>query len=463
MADLPPPEVPVVGGPPAKDVNLGVLTEIPMSTRLTEKIRKAIGFYFKLRPVLIALIIIASMWIVSIPAREEIDGWWFDVTIFAALLAVVEIVGYARTRKAVSYWVARQALGKPAFGDAGGVGARLLRATFRSAPDVLLTFDAQDRELMDRLSRVDEKVTPAILRHRFVETQRLKGVGESSLEALWAVTWERISGFSVAGTTYAKVRREYPDAIPAIPYWLTASTSTAALVDFFVLASLWFGYRWAAGTGSAVSIVELVIFFGFLLASATFVHRAYRAGEMLMRIPQREWLSKHGVTDNELLLEVDALRGLKVKPTEVRLGPRYFKELVAVSARVLTTDLALRTLATVTLIGTAAGVGLLFGGSGALWETYKRIMFVVIVAASGLLCSFYLVSVVIQDVRKTLAPVVSGLVGAGLPLLGQYLLTGKIGDNPGAVRTSIILGMFGVGATALAEVVKVRFAAKSRP
>jgi hypothetical protein len=226
---------------------------------------------------------------------------------------------------------------------------------------------------------------------------------------------------------------------------------------------VWLGYRWATRMGSVLPIIDAVILFSFIIPAWLFINRAYRARTMPVFIPSREQLAESGI-DDSLLTEADEIRGRSVRPLTVRLGPKYIKEQIALSIRMFAIDSARRSLAIVAIAGVALAGGILFGHGSvtALAETYLRLVLVIVIAPIGLLIGYYLASALLQDVRKSLAPVVSGFVGAAVPLLGQYLLTGSIGNSPRAVASSVILGAVGIVGASLAEFVKIRFEAKPK-
>lgn len=443
-----------------EEPNLGILTEVPLPTRLADGLRKLIRWYFRVRPAFAFIIALAVIWIVSSPARHAISVWWRNGLLIAFL--IIACIGLGTIFKRLQGLFVRYTLGPPAFGDAGGLEERLLRATFRAAPDVRLTFSAEDNKRIDDLVEWDTKITEELLRHNFFEKRASGGLDKADIEAQWQPTWQRIQNDPIEQTTYAKIRRDYPYAILTIPLWILGSLGATVVIDFFLLAVVWLGYRWATGMGRVLPIVEITILFSFAISSWLFINRVYRAGKMPFLTPSREGLTSHGITDDALLSAADEIRGLVVRPQEVRLGTRYFREQIAFSIRAVAVDCIFRIVPIALLAGMSlAGAFLLSNNrTQALGGTYLRLILVVAVASIGLVVGYYLASALLLDARRFLAPIVSGFVGAAIPLLGQYVLTGRIGSNPKAVLSSVILGVFSIAATTAAEIVKYRFEGK---
>jgi hypothetical protein len=430
-----------------------------MPTRLVAGLRRVVMWYFRLRNYPIFAAALVAIWIISTPARQAVAGWWFDVAILVALLALSWIFGLVILR--LRAWYRRQILGPPAFGEAGGLEERVLRATFRAAPDLHLTFSPQDEEFLTRLHAVDVEITRIGLRHRFFNSRMRAGADEAAIEDEWTAAWERIQRHSIEGQSYERVIHDYPNALIFLPFWIVGSFAGTFLLDLYMTIMVWLAYRWATGAGTILPILEVTVLFSFVTALWVFVNRAYRASEIPIMIPPREVLTDIGVDNPALLSRADALRGHVLRPVDVRLGPRYFDELRSFFIRALALDVATRIFTIVTACGVALAAGLLFGHDDAtVSNAYWRMILVLAVAPIGLLIGHYLASLIIQDVRKTVAPVLGGLVAAGVPLLGQYVLTGSVGDDPRAVTSALALGVFTVAATVLGEIVKARVEAK---
>lgn len=453
----PPPEV----RPGYAEPNLGILTEVPLPARLSSGFSKLIRLYSRASTVIGTLIGLAAIWFLSAPARDTITSWWLDAVLLLVLLVAASLIG--RLRSLSQGLTMRYVLGPPAWGDAGGMEARLLRGTFRAASDVQLDFNDTDQKAMNRLAAFDARITPIQLRHTLIEARTSEGAGEAVTDEQWKETWNRIQNEPVEGTTYAAVRRDYPNALLTIPFWLLNSLSATITLDFFMLAVVWLGYRWATGIGSILPIIEVIILFSFIVPTWLFINRVYRTSTMPMMSPPRELLAESGL-DDSLLAEADEARGTSVRPLAVRLGPKYMKEQLAFSIRAFAVDSSSRIFGVLAVAGVALVGGILFGSGSvtALAETYLKLVLVIVIAPVGLLIGYYLASILLQDVRKTLAPVVSGFVGAAVPLLGQYVLTGSIGSNPHAIAISVALGAVGIIGASLAEFVKMRFETKPK-
>jgi hypothetical protein len=449
--------------PAPAEPNLGILTEVPLPARLGSALRKFLTWYSRFYRVQAFLMVLAILWFISAPARHMITQWWLVVVLLVVLLIATSGLGILKQNSLVR--ILRVMLGPPAWGDAGGLETRLFRATFRAAPDVRLVFNAADRKRISKLSELDIEVTRIGARHNFFEARTSEGVDEAVVEEQWKEAWKRIQNDPVEGdVSYADIRRDYPDAVLTVPLWLIGSLSATLMLDFFTLITIWLGYRWAAHMGSALPIVEAILFFSFVIPAWLFIIRVYRASTVPIGFIPREKLVESGINDDSLLSEIDEIRGVSVRPLTVQLGPRYVKEQLTFSIRAFAIDLGTRVLTILPLVALALAGGILFGHGSAssLTDTYLRLMLVIVIAPIGLLAGYYLASVLLQDVRKSVAPVVSGLVGAGLPLLGQYFLTGSIGNNPRAVASAIVLGLIGVAAASLAEIVKARFEARPK-
>lgn len=445
--------------------NLGILTEVPLPARLGSGLRKFLTWYSNSHcyRVVAFFIVLAMIWFISAPARGTITQWWLDVVLLVLLFSAASGIGILKQHSQAR--LLRYLLGRPAWGEAGGMEARLFRATIRAAPDVRMVFNAADRERMDQLAALDTEVTRIGVGHTFFKARLHDGADEAAIEDEWKETWNQIQSYPVDGdTSYADIRRNYPDALTTIPYWLLSSLTATLTLDFFMLIIIWLGYRWAARTGSILPILEAILFFSFIIPSWLFINRVYRTTKIPLGGLSRETLVEAGITDDVLLSKIDEIRGKSVRLLEVRLGPRYVKEQLAFSVHTFAIDLTTRLLTILPIVGVALAGGILFGNSSvtSLTDTYLRLMLVIVIAPIGLLAGYYLASVLLQDVRKSLAPVISGFVGAGLPLLGQYLLTGSIGNSPRAVASSITLGLIGIVAASLAEIVKARFEARPK-
>ncbi len=445
--------------PRTQEPNLGILNEVPMSARLTMSVERFLRGYLKRRAILGFALSLLLIWIITSPARGAVSGWWFDVLIVAILIAIN--YGYGIAIQRLRGWILRQTIGPPAFGDADGPGKQVLRATFRAAEDVHLTFSNEDEKVMTRLAKLDVAVTPLMLRHCFMEARKEAGVAEAERVHEWDATWQRVQNHLVDRVTYDELRRSHPYALLTIPLWLISSLAATAALDIFMLVIVWLGYRGATGSGSVLPIVEVIVLFSLITSGWVLINRAYRAREIPIGLPGREQLIEFGVDDEALLSEADQLQGKVVRPVDVRLGPRYFHELVALSTRALAVDCGARILMLAILAGISLTAALIFRGNGvALADAYQRLLLVIVIAPLALLLGHYLASVAMQNSRKVIATLASALIGAAFPLLGEYVLTGSIGESPGTLATSLVLGMFGVIAAVLAKMVEARFEAR---
>jgi len=233
--------------------NLGVLNDVPIPARLIAPIRFLIGGYVRLSGWLRVALALAIIWIVTLPARQTDRGFWFNLGLTVLLVFVAWVLGamLIPTRN----WVLQHVLGKPAFGDAGGLPERVLRATFRAAPDVRMRFGAEDEAILKRLAAFDVKLAPIRLRHTFMSNRMKLHADADEAEAEWGIAWDAIKHGSIENTTYADLTREHPYAFNFIPPTIFVALATTVDLDFFLVSATWMSYRWETHSASALELL----------------------------------------------------------------------------------------------------------------------------------------------------------------------------------------------------------------
>jgi hypothetical protein len=335
----------------------------------------------------------------------------------------------------------------------------------RAAPDVHLAFTEDDEKMLAKMRQIDEKMLPIVLRHTYLQNRAPHDSESGDDDNEWDQVWNKIENEPIKGVdiSFRQFRTDYPHAILFIPLWLWSSLAALALLDVYVPILAWLSYRSSAGHEATVAIVALDVLACFALALSVFVLRAYGGSEIQMLAPSRDLLVASGVSDESLLNEVDEYRGTSVRPRGVRLGPKYLSELRNFVMKALVIDVMFRATAIFGLVAVSFVVGSAMSGE---WEvlrtTYSSMLIVLAWALLGLVCGFYLAALVVEDPRSLMTPMLAGAISAGVPLLGQYLVTGSLGDNPGAVVVAVLIGLFTVAGTVTGDLVKRSLERKER-
>ena len=61
-----------------------------------------------------------------------------------------------------------------------------------------------------------------------------------------------------------------------------------------------------------------------------------------------------------------------------------------------------------------------------IFPWYKNLIIGILLLPVGFIVGYYMTFFILQHIRSILAPIVAGLLGAGLPFALDYLLTGRI-------------------------------------
>jgi hypothetical protein len=184
--------------------------------------------------------------------------------------------------------------------------------------------------------------------------------------------------------------------------------------------------------GIALAFVFTAFWYMFVLHNLSVVPLTFKG----LKLPK--------LTQKEFAEDIKALEGIEIRPKKVQVKPKFYGILRNYQLRTFFGSVLSDIIILLLLLGTVFAVMHLIDREYArsLSSYHAIIAYGVLIAGSGIVLSFYVFAVVLQNFRKISAALIVALLSAGLPFLIDYLLSGQI--DIASARVAIFAGSGGL-------------------
>jgi hypothetical protein len=377
-------------------------------------------------------------WAFSGKLREALHSTFWSILIYIVATALIFAVGFLWSKVFLSF-----VFGKPTFGKLGGMPIPTFSAAIRASSQIAVEFREQDQPTAKIYDLIQVRGLHDILKAKFVQLRKLEGDAENKIEAAWQDVWEhQILDMTFGGQTLREATDPNKFGINyAMSALLRSTLVVPSLVTLFWFVTVFLIYMYAnqrlelltgAQIGVALSLVFAGVWYAFVLHNLSAVPLTF------VGLP--------APTRKEFADDIHKLDGNEIRPKNIRVKRRFYGIVRNHQLRLLVCSLLVDTGILLLLLAAIHGVILLVDPQYARSiGSYHAVMaYGILVAAAGLVSSFYVFSVLLQNLRKVSAALIAAVLSAGLPFLLDYLLGGKF-DMAG-LRTAIIAGSGGLTA-----------------
>jgi hypothetical protein len=416
-----------------KRTDLGIYSEVPFMQRILTIIDSMVWVLLA-NPISAALVdIIWGVLIaifISSKLRSYSDSMIFGIVIIGILFAFFIVWGWMLSL--ILQKVSRLAFGKPIFGKLGGVPEKQFFTLMKCAQALKLDFKDEDWVRVKEFNNLDNEIIEEILKFKYRENVYNSSASKepSDFESEWSKIWnDKILKIGTEGFTFKDILSEGNLAFRIMPLKLDATTQIMVpFIKVFQLIMIYFILGFLNGSGELLTIIQIGVFLSFIISIIWFIHHSYRLAEIPFLDPTM------GLPENIRLKFSDrskAFIGLTVRPIRITVKKRYHSLIRDYLGTFIVTGTFLNTVLLLVLTGITLFIGIIWfptnKDSILLW--YKNLIIGILLLPVGFIIGYYLTFLILQNVRKFLAPIVAGLLGAGLPFVLDYLLTGRIELN----------------------------------
>ncbi len=377
-------------------------------------------------------------WAFSAQLRALLDSLGWSILIYLTVTALILVLGYF-----VSKLTPRLVLGAATFGQLGGMPRRTLSAAIRASAQISVDLFDHDQPLAVRFNTVQVRVLHDTLRANFEALSQRLGKDAASIAAEWPRVWDQ----QVLNMTFAgQSLREAMDVNKfGVNYAISALVrSTYAFpfaVNVFWIVMVYLIYRYANGQLALLTCVQAGVVMVFIMASFWYLFVLHNLTAFPMTfagLPMPE------TTRQEFAKDIAELEGTELRPKHIQVQGKFYQIIRNYQTRLLCGSMMSDTSILLLLIGLIYGAITLIDAdhARAVSHYHAVLAYGVIIAAAGIVASFYVFSVILQHFRKIGAALLVALLSAGLPFLIDYLLGGDL--NISGVREAIFAGSGGL-------------------
>jgi len=340
------------------------------------------------------------------------------------------------------FW-ARLVVGRPTFGELGGLPIRTMSAAMRARAQIKVELSERDKPLVRQFNIIQVRILHDLLKAKYEKLNREKGIPQDRIDETWPDIWNHevldmtfdgqsfreagdVNKFGVTYAMSALLRSAYVAPVLGNLFWIV----------IVILIYLYANQRLELLTGIQVGIALAFIFtafwYMFVLHNLSIVPLTFKG----LKLPE--------LTQKEFADDIKAIEGTEIRPKNVRVKPKFYGIVRNYQLRIFFGSVLSDIILLLLLLGIVFGLMLLIDREYArsLSSYHAVIAYGVLIAGSGIVLSFYVFAVVLQNFRKISAALIAALLSAGLPFLIDYLLSGQI-DIAGA-RVAIFAGSGGL-------------------
>jgi hypothetical protein len=405
--------------------DLGIGPEIPFLQKILKFISTIMRFLF-LNPhslwISDTIWIILLVIIVSSTLRFYLDNIFFNIGIIALLIFTVFAWGYLLVRFILP-WFIRLLFGGPVFEKLGGQARKSFFTALKCANAMKYEFKGKDLETIKEFNKLDIEIVEEILKTNYrKKIYKSDSTDSEDFESKWSKVWnEKILDISTEGISYRDFLSEDKFASRTIGPTMAGSTIVIApLVKTFQLIMIYLIFSLINGSIEVLAVIQAGVLLCFILSIIWFIHHSYQITEISFSVINLPEEIKEKFSDR-----LKQFLGKTVIPKRIIVQNRYFSLMRNYQARHMAIAF-LNSILILVLVGIILIIGFLSSltnvGDMTSWYAYFSIG--VILLPFAFITGFYLTSMIIQNFRQLLAPIILGLLAVVLPFAINYLFTG---------------------------------------
>ena len=392
--------------------------------------------------------------VLSQAARESLHSSLGGLLLIAGLVICLEISGALYLKSSIKGRVGRIVLGKPSLGRLGGAPEVNLKLMIQMCKQFSMEAAPEDKEMISAIQALDLGITEAVFRAKYVSERKLDGVAADHANREWTEKqWPRILSHSYEG---GSLEDTYSNSLVWQVFYPRISPILRRVIPLVVIgitAGIWLFVR-EIRTGDYLLTLQVILLTGFLFTTVVFVNITYGFSLVQWQAPSKAVLNT--IPDEKLRSHAAEAPwvGKTFRPVKVTFGDRYTPLVGNYFVRRAAAPLCYWTVALLCLLLTCAAVGTIgTGGPGSEW--YYRTAVALIAIPALIFLAIYVSFVILRMAGSLTAVVTAALVLAITPPMLTFLFTGQR-PGKGVVSTSIIAGLAGALATAIADRTKDR-------
>lgn len=440
--------------------DLGIYSDVPWLYRIMKAIAFTMNVLF-LKPISFFLsdfiILILAVLIITGKLRFYVDSALLDTGIVIIIVIIALILGYLLS-KALP-WLSRILFGKPVFGKIGGLDRKTFFTSLKCIDNIKFEFIEEDVERVKNFNKLDAEITEEILKQNYLKDVYNPAAAQAgTFSALdfrseWEKVWnEEILTVGTDGITFKDAMSEDNAALRVIPLKLVGSALLISpLIKVFQIIMIFFISRFLNGESQLLLVIQLGVFFSFILSVLWYIFNSHQMVEMPMSFVNIPENIKSKFSDR-----IDQFTGKTFRPKKITVKKRYFSLVRSYELRQILVTFQ-NSILLLVLVGIVLLIGLLGspGNRDAIASWYKNFSIGLIILPFAFYIGFYIVSVITQHIKRVLAPIVAALVAALAPLFVNYLYTGsfQLGEAKIAIM-GVITGAGVLVGTAISELIK---------
>ncbi len=404
-----------------EDEDLGIRSDVPLSKRLG-----SIG------PIFLEILDIQALdfifgilsIVVIVLGLYYYLGFWLSVGVFIALFFVLGGWGWL-TNLFLDQWINIVSFGGPVYGKLGGLGRKLFFINLKASDAIEIELDPLDaKKLKDFLQLlINYEQARLKLAYRELVYSPIHGeIDQADFESKWTSIWE--DQILELQTDHLK----FKDVLKNSNYaYLFASGSIlqmtprmSRLFILFQLASLYLVALLLRDRIQFLFVIQAGVFLSFIFALLWYIAVSFSYNKFFTFVD----LDSIPESLREKYWEpLKSLSGILFQPRELRVRSKFYAVMREFQVRLILSG-----------INYSGGALLLVGACFLIARLlnipelefwYSSLAVAVLVAPIFLGLGFYLISIILQSSRQVVAPLIAGLLGAALPFVIEFIITGE--------------------------------------
>jgi len=408
--------------------DLGIGSEIPFLQKILKFISIIMRVLFLNR---LSFIISDLIWvilvviIVSSTLRFYLDNIFFNIGIVIALFIFTGFAwGYLLIRFILP-WFNRLLFGGHVFGKLGGLDRKSFFTALKCANAMKFEFKGKDLETIKEFNKLNSEITEEIFKTNYrKDLYKSDSIDPNDFESKWSKVWnEKILNIRTEGISYRDCLSEDKFASRTIPFTMAGSTTVIApLVKTFQLIMIYLIFSLINGSIAVLAVIQVGVFLCFTLSIIWFINHSYQITDIALGggydlLPE-EIKEKYSDRAKPFL-------GKTVIPKKIIVKNRYFSLMRNYQARHMAAAFV-NSILILALVSIILIIGALCSPTniGDMISWYEYFSIGVILLPFAFITGFYLTSMIIQNFKQFLAPIILGILTVVLPFAVNYLFTG---------------------------------------
>ena len=408
---------------------------LPFSDRFVLFIAKLFGVIALLA---IVVSIIYSFWIgwaFTTKLRELLDSTFWSILVY--LIATVFMFVWGAS---VSKFAPRMTLGKPAFGELGGLPFQTFKAAIRARAQIKVDLHERDQRLARRFNIVQTRILHDMLKTRF---EQINQDTETSSPEQWANIWNHeVLDMTFDGQSFRDAADINKLGLNYAINTLMRSTFLIPLISvLFWVAMLLILFLYVNQSLSQLVSIQICLMLVFVFAAFWNMLVLHNLSTFPLTF---KGLEIPEATRDEFANEIEALEGAEIRPKNIKIKKGFYRVVRNYQLRLLSGAVISDISALLLLLGGSFGVMFIIDAeyTKTLIHYHEVLAYGIVIAAIGLVAGFYIFSIALQNLKNIVASVFVALLAAGLPFLIKYLLAGEV--NITGLREAIFTGSGGL-------------------